>query len=328
MNARIHPLVALFLAVVAVPLLAQQGNPQNGEPQSQGQTAPAAVSANPAAEPAKPVQLEGTIVTLAADRLELQVEKAVAPSSQPTSGLEGQTVPFLVDATTEKPAELKAGDRVDLWFTQDGDQRRAVRVALAAAAGPSSSGATEPPAASVPPDTGAPATGQPAAQAPQPIAATAAAHSAGATAAATQVASAAPATTSPLKPAKSRPAKQAAAATKPKPAALASAVPQPAGSTVLPNPGTDVMKTPPPRGTTEPSMAPPEPQGSVDVVGSVGAPAAGAQARPEVRPESTAPLPFVALGGLAALAALVMLRFTLRGGHVELGIGTGKGGLR
>lgn len=327
MNARVQPLVAFLMAVVAVPLLAQQGNPPTGDPATPGQTAQAAVAASAASELAAPLQVEGTIVALTADRLDLKVEKAVAPSSQSKSGLEGQTIPFVVDATTEMPAQLKVGDRVDLWFTEDGGQRRAVRVALVAAAGASSNGAAEPPAASVQPDTAVPAKGQPAAEATQSMAAAATTLPAGATAAAIPVGSAAPAKTSPLKPADQLP-KHEAAATNPKPIALAPAVPRPAGSTVLPNEGTDVMKTPPLVGATEPSMASPEPKGSVDVVDSVGVPPAGGQTQPAVHPESAAPLPFAALGGLAALAALLMLRFTLRGGHVELGIGTGKGGLR
>lgn len=287
MNARVQPLVAFLMAVVAVPLVAQQGNPPTGEPATPDQTASAAVAASPASELAAPLQVEGTIVTLTADHLELKVEKAAVPPSQSESGLEGRTVPFLIDATTEKPAQFKTGDRADLWFTQDGDQRRAVRVALVAATDASSNGAPEAQAPSVPADTAVPAA---------------------------------------LKPA-DQPAKHEAAVAKPKATALTSALPQPVRSTVLPNAGADVMKTPPAVGATEPNIASPGPEGSVDVVDSLGASPASARPQTAARPEPAAPLPFVALGGLAALAALVMLRFTLRTSHVELRIGTGKGGL-
>ena len=446
MNARVHPLVALFMAVVAVPLLAQQGNPPTTGPAADHVSQPVA-SMSAASEQAEPVHVLGTIVTIAADRLDLKVEKAVEPSTGSAAALVGQTVTFLLDAKTEKPAELKANDRVDLYFTEANGERHAVRIVVAAEGSDSSNGAAEAPAAGAPPNPGTPASDQPAAEAATSPRRVEAAHVIGSIVTITSDrldlkvekagepstesvaglvgqtvtfmvdaktdkpadlkagdrvdlyfteangerhadriviaaagnessngAAAAPAAVAPPNPgtpAAGQPAANQPAANQPAGSTAASssavttnppaenaplnataqpanhkavttrrhekpavAAPQPVAAPVLPNPATNVVASPPAVSAAQTSPAPSEPTGSVDVAQSGGQPQADTPPPAATRVQSIDPLRFIALGGAAGLVALVMLYFTLRARHLDLGIGSetlglgsGKGGV-
>ncbi len=436
MNARVNPLVAFLMAVVAVPLFAQQGNPPTTAPTGVGQAAQTATQASASPETAEPAHVLGTIVTIAADRLDLKVEKAVEPSTGSAAALVGQTVTFLLDAKTEMPAALEAKDRVDLYFTETNGERHAVRIVVAAAASDSSNGAADAPAAVPPPNTGTPASDQPAAESAASPRKVEAAHvigsivtitadrldlkvekagepstesvaglvgqtltfkvddktekpadlkagdrvdlyfteangerhadrialaaagsdssngAAGATAtgappnpgtrAASQPAGSAvatsavtanqPAENAPLN-ATAQPAKHKAAAAKRQEKPVVAA-PEPAAAPVLPNPATNVVASPPPVSGAQTSPAPSEPAGSVDATQSAGQPQADTAPPVTTRAQSDDPLRFIALGGAAGLVALVMLYFTLRARHLDLGIGSetlglgsGKGGV-
>lgn len=442
MNARVNPLVALFMAFVAVPLLAQQGNPPTTAPTGVDQAAQTAAQASASPERAEPVHVLGTIVTIAADRLDLKVEKAVEPSTGSAAALVGQTVTFLLDAKTEMPAKLEANDRVDLYFTEANGERHAVRIVAAAQGSDSSNGAPEAPAAGAPPNPGTPASDQPAAEAAtsprrveaahvigsivtiasdrldlkvekagEPstesvagligqtvtfvvdaktdkpadlkagdrvdlyfteangerhadriaIAAAGSASSNGAAEAPAAVAPPNPGTPAAGQPAANQPAGAAAASssavTTNPPAENAPlnataqpanhkavttkrhekpvvAAPQPVVAPVLPNPATTVVASPPAVGAAQTSPAPSEPAGSVDVAQSAGQPQADTPPPASTRVQSDDPLRFIALGGAVGLVALVMLYFTLRARHLDLGIGSealglgsGKGGV-
>jgi hypothetical protein len=319
------------------------GELQGSSPsQSTGTKATGATAASAPSEQAKPVEVEGTIVTLTADRLELKVEKAIEPNSEPAAGLVGQTVAFAVDAATEKPADLKANDRVDLWFTEKEGQKLAVRIVIAPAEGASSNsnGSGTPQAASVPPNPNPPPGGQVAPAQPGPV--TPAAPAAPATlpgpalkASAPVVSAHSEATVSAARKHTAHvthKAKAAAAVAKqptesaalPNPPAVAE---QPAGLPASPNAGAAVTGVAPGAAASALNAAAPAPAGSVDTSATAGEPQAEGSSHSNAPVQVDDPLRFVVLGAAAGLAALVMLFFTLRARHVDLGIGSGGGGM-
>ncbi len=299
MNARVHLIVAFLAAVAAVPLFAQQGNPSTTWPAT-GQTMQPVADVSSTSERVEPAHVLGTILTVDQDRLVLRVEKAVEPSAEAAAGLVGQTVDFLFDASTDKPESLMAGDRVDVWFVEEGGQRLAVRIAVAAPDDSSPGGAAHR-AAAVPagpshPSSGptAPATGS---DVHSPARMTAKALPAAHKAVAIEDHAASPATAS-----------------------------QPASSGVTATSVTASAAGAPPMPATDDAAASPGTAAETDAAPAVGGPSANALT-PAAAPHVDDPLRFLALGGAIGLIALVMLYFTLRAHHLDLGIGSGTLGI-
>ena len=338
---------------VRIVVAAPASESSNGAAEQQGSSVPAnpgtpatdQPSASAPSDPAEPVQVVGTIVTLTADRLDLKVEKAVDPNVESAARLVGQTVAFVVDTSTEKPADLKANDRVNLWFTEKDGQKRAVRITVVAAEGASSGGTSQPQGALVPPNPNPPANSQPAPAEAQPEKVTAA--PAPAPAAPNVLPNVPPEASAPVVNAASEPstspAKKLTAGLTHHAKAAASVAKQPAASAALPNPaagaehtaalpavpnaGATVTGAPPSPMASAPEAASPQAGGSVNVAENVGGSEEGISSHASAPVQSVDPLRFVFLGGVAALAALVMLFFTLRARHVDLGIGSGGGGV-
>ncbi|MFI5166965.1 MAG: hypothetical protein ACHQQS_10120 [Thermoanaerobaculales bacterium] len=155
MTSRILPLAICAIALVTAPLLAQESAPPA--------TNPAATETS--TEQSAPVQVTGTVASLGDDHLDLSVEHVVAASPEVTSALEGKTITFKLDAKTEKPADLKAADRVDLWFMEAEGAHLATRIAPALSHNESVGSAIGLSAAGEPPS---PAAGQSASPPPPP----------------------------------------------------------------------------------------------------------------------------------------------------------------
>ncbi len=140
----------LAVAVLSVAALAAPSRATGGDRVS-GQVPEANSSVVAAADPAALVQVTGAVATLADDRIEVKVERVAADSPEVTTAMVGQTVAFRLTPTTEKPNELKAGDRVDLWFKEADNDRLAIRIVVAQAGGDASGTAGGPAASAAPP---------------------------------------------------------------------------------------------------------------------------------------------------------------------------------
>src|SRR5512140_1644193 len=121
MRRRIAQLAVCAMVFLAAPLLAQEGVPQ----------ATASVETTTPSLVVSPVQVTGTVNALASDFIEVEVQQVVAGSPEVKSALEGTLVGLALGASTEVPAVLKLGDRVDLWFNEIAGKRVATRIALA-----------------------------------------------------------------------------------------------------------------------------------------------------------------------------------------------------
>lgn len=118
MRNRNSLLAVCVIALMAAPLLAQESSPPAGAPVE---------NQAPWAETA-PVNLTGTIAALGDTTLELNVEHVAGASPEITSALEGSTITLTLGAFTEKPAELKPTDRVELSFTEADGVRLVTRI--------------------------------------------------------------------------------------------------------------------------------------------------------------------------------------------------------
>ena len=328
MNATIKRFAVIFTVLVAVPLLAQQGDSQSTEPaavaQAEQQSTPAAAVSNQV----EPAHVVGTLVSVGSDRLELMVEKAIGPSVESLAVLVGQTLPFILDAGTERPAELKAGEGVDLWFTENHGQGYAVRVVVSRPADEPSKDSMAQQGSTAPPNVEPPATGPPAAEAQQPpIAGTAANTPVGSAAAPDSATTqAVRKEEAPSEPAP-QPAHPPAVAPKRHTKALVPPAPQPADAPVVADSGAlRTAAAPSAVAPVRPAVSP-QPSGSVDVSETVGGATPNAT-RYSAASQPSDPLRFIALGAAAAAAALALLYLTLRGrGRVlDLGLHAGKGG--
>ncbi|HVN75124.1 MAG TPA: hypothetical protein VMT19_02320 [Thermoanaerobaculaceae bacterium] len=125
-------MIAVGLALAASPLLAQETSPTTQSPPQVSQSGQSNTS--PASQ-GESQEATGTISSIASDRLELKVDSANGMTAGASSTLVGKTVSFALDASTDMPAGLRAGDRVTVWFNRQGSNRQAARVALAATSG-------------------------------------------------------------------------------------------------------------------------------------------------------------------------------------------------
>jgi len=128
MKKAILATLTLSAAVIAAPLLAQSSNPQGSDTKQPSDVANASSASS---APAGTVRVTGTVTLLSDTRVGIKIEKA---ESQPLGGPVmpvGKTRTFALDPMTDKPLDLKVGDRVDLWFKQDASNHLAARIALA-----------------------------------------------------------------------------------------------------------------------------------------------------------------------------------------------------
>jgi hypothetical protein len=144
----------LAVAILSVAALAAPSRATGGDRVS-GQVPEANSSVVAAADPAELVQVTGAVATLADDRIEVKVERVAADAPEVTAAMVGKTVAFRLNPTTEKPNELKAGDRVDLWFKEGDNDRLAIRIVVAQAGGDASGSAAGSAAPAVPPSQSA-----------------------------------------------------------------------------------------------------------------------------------------------------------------------------
>ena len=322
MNAKNSALVVVLTFLAAVPLLAQQPESPAAAPAAAAPAPQQGATGVAASEPAEPARVFGSLVRIGDDRIELMVEKALGPSAESAGVLVGQTVPFVLDVRTERPAELRVGEGLEVWFREESGLGRALRIVATEEGGePSASAAAaNPPGAA--PDAAPPAANPPgdAVGAPQ--------ASEGDVTARPPAGSPAPAAVPPETRASSRTTRTASPRevapvrhTKP----LVPPVPETAAAPVA-GASTQVLTAPPPPpAAAAPGPAAPEPQLSTDVPAPVGG--AGAQANPaDAVSRSGNPYRFIGIGVVSMLAALVLLYFTLRGHALDLGLGTGKGG--
>jgi hypothetical protein len=138
MRSRIVAAFALSAALVVPAALAQQSGDQSQPAQ------PAAATD----QSSQQVEVTGKIVTLTADRIDVKVASVTAPEGTAAGStvMVGQTSSFVLDSSSQLAQGLKAGDKVDLWFTNSNGSMLASRVALAVGgdqpAGTSESGAS------------------------------------------------------------------------------------------------------------------------------------------------------------------------------------------
>jgi hypothetical protein len=273
-----------------------------------------------------PSDVVGTLVTVGNDRLELIVEKAIEPSPESAAQLVGQTLAVVVDARTDKPAELKVGDRVELWFTEEKGRAYAVRVVEAADASEPSKGGAAQPDSSAPPDAGAPTAAPPVAEPEQPPVPGAAPNAAAGSVAPSESAATAAGDNSLPAPT-TQPVNHQANARKQHTKAAEPPAPQPVVSQATQDAATGVTAAMPPVGANQPAPTSPVATGSVETQETVGN--GGAETPPRiVVSRSDSPLPFIGLGAVAALVALAMLYLTLRGRYLDFGLRAEKGGVR
>lgn len=125
MRSRILAVLALSIAVIAPAALAQQNGTQSEA--ASGAMAPAQSGG---------VEVMGTIVSINATSVKVKLDSVTAAQSAPLSGdvAVGKTAEFRLDASTQMPRTLSAGDPVDLWFKSDNGSMVATRLALAVSA--------------------------------------------------------------------------------------------------------------------------------------------------------------------------------------------------
>lgn len=124
--------LAAVMVLVAAPLLAQQG--------SQSGTSP---SSSSAAEPVG-VHATGTIASINDARLELWVDKLTGASPAASSSMVGKTQVFNFDSNSDKPAGLRNGDKVEVWYRVAGNDRFVTRIEIAESATSTSTGSSQP----------------------------------------------------------------------------------------------------------------------------------------------------------------------------------------
>ncbi len=125
MRSRILAVLALSIAVIAPAALAQQNGTQSEA--ASGAMAPAQSGG---------VEVTGTIVSINATSVNVKLDSVTAAQGAPLSGdvAVGKTAEFRLDASTQMPRTLSAGDPVDLWFKSDNGSMVATRLALAVSA--------------------------------------------------------------------------------------------------------------------------------------------------------------------------------------------------
>ena len=125
MRSRILAVLALSIAVIAPAALAQQSGTQSEA--ASGAMAPAQSGG---------VEVTGTIVSINATSVKVKLDSVTAAQGAPLSGdvAVGKTAEFRLDASTQMPRTLSAGDPVDLWFKSDNGSMVATRLALAVSA--------------------------------------------------------------------------------------------------------------------------------------------------------------------------------------------------
>ncbi len=122
MRSRILAVLALSIAVIAPAAFAQQTGTQS-----------ATASGTMASAQSGGVEITGTIVSIDATGVKVKLESVSASQGAPVSGdvAVGKTAEFKLDASTQMPGTLRAGDPVDLWFKTDNGSMVATRLALA-----------------------------------------------------------------------------------------------------------------------------------------------------------------------------------------------------
>jgi hypothetical protein len=131
MRSRLFAAVTFALVLAAAPLLAQSSSDQ-----SQTKASDTALH-----------QVTGTIASLNGSMLEVNVESAPGEPESLASTMVGSIVSFTLDPNVKRPAELRNGDRVDVWFANKNGERIVSRIDTAAA---NSSSANKPSTDSAP----------------------------------------------------------------------------------------------------------------------------------------------------------------------------------
>ena len=125
MRSRILAVLALSIAVIAPAAFAQQNGTQSEA--ASGAMAPAQSGG---------IEVTGTIVSIDSSSVKVKLDSVTAAEGAPVSAdiAVGKTAEFKLDATTQMPRTLSAGDPVDLWFKSDNGSMVATRLALAVSA--------------------------------------------------------------------------------------------------------------------------------------------------------------------------------------------------
>lgn len=121
MRSRILAVLALSIAVIAPAAFAQQNGTQSEA--TSGAMAPAQSGG---------IEVTGTIVSINATSVKVKLDSVTAAQGLPVPGdvAVGKTAEFKLDASTQMPSTLSAGDPVDLWFKSDNGSMVASRLAL------------------------------------------------------------------------------------------------------------------------------------------------------------------------------------------------------
>lgn len=125
MRSRTLAVLALSLATLAPAAFAQQNGTQSEA--ASGAMAPAQ---------AGDVEVTGTIVAINATSVQVKLDSVTAAQGVPLADTiaVGKTVEFKLDASTQMPRTLSAGDPIDLSFKSDNGALVATRLALAVSA--------------------------------------------------------------------------------------------------------------------------------------------------------------------------------------------------
>ncbi|TAM47823.1 MAG: LPXTG cell wall anchor domain-containing protein [Acidobacteria bacterium] len=125
MRSRTLAVLALSIAVLAPAAFAQQNGTQSEA--ASGAMAPAQ---------AGDVEVTGTIVSINATSVQVKLDSVTAAQGVPLADTVavGKTVEFKLDASTQMPRTLSAGDPIDLSFKSDDGSLVATRLALAVSA--------------------------------------------------------------------------------------------------------------------------------------------------------------------------------------------------
>jgi cobalamin biosynthesis Mg chelatase CobN len=123
MRNRLLSAIGLTLLLTAAPCLAQ-------------------TAAQPASSSDQPIQhISGVIVSVSDTSLNVNAQPSTG-SSPSATGATSQNLDITLNASTDKPLDLKAGDQVDIWYRMEGSDRVATRVAHAESPSSSSSSST------------------------------------------------------------------------------------------------------------------------------------------------------------------------------------------
>jgi hypothetical protein len=152
-------LIAL-VALVASPLAAQSTSSKAADTNASHSAKQQSSATASLKRGAESEYVTGTIVSVNDTRIEVKVESVSGLSASATSTMTGRTENFTLSTGTDQPANLRVGERVNVWFESAGGVHMATRIGLAAEGGASSAATDDPTTSASGPATNSSSAGQ------------------------------------------------------------------------------------------------------------------------------------------------------------------------